>query len=253
VRYRVLRPPYCYRWAGLITVVAVLVSLVGWVSGPADAGQALGTPGARDPLPATASQDLLSHTAHGGRTVALTFDDGPDPSYTPHVLELLTRYRAVATFCMIGNEAIRYPDLVRDVVTAGMRLCDHTVTHPDNLDTQPVPLIEAEIIGGRAVLLIAAGRDVEVMYYRASLGRWSDPMRRIAADHGMRPLAWSLDSLDWTEPGTERIVDTVQQQMHPGAVVLLHDGGGDREQTVAALEVLLPWLVEQGYRFVVPA
>ena len=68
----------------------------------------------------------------------------------------------------------------------------------------------------------------------------------------MRPLGWSVDTLDWTRPGTDAIVTSVKQGMHPGAVILFHDGGGIRDQTVAAVRQLLPWLQEQGYRFALP-
>ena len=75
------------------------------------------------------SADLVRYTARTDRVVALTFDDGPDPEHTPQVLALLAQYRAVATFCMIGAKAARHPELVRTVVAAGMRLCDHTAIH----------------------------------------------------------------------------------------------------------------------------
>lgn len=199
------------------------------------------------------SADLVAHTAHEGRMVALTFDDGPHPTYTPQLLALLARYHAVATFCMIGSQATQHPDLVRTVAAAGMLLCDHTVNHDQHLRDRPESQIEAEIVGGRTALLDAVGADSPVDYFRAPGGRWSDQIRQIAASNGMKPLAWSVDPRDWSRPGTEQIVAAVQQQTRPGAVILLHDGGGRRDQTIAALQELLPWFVEQGYQFDVPA
>jgi peptidoglycan/xylan/chitin deacetylase (PgdA/CDA1 family) len=204
------------------------------------------------PPAAAVSADPVRHTARPDRVVALTFDDGPDPEHTPQVLALLAQYRVVATFCMIGAKAAQHPELVRTVVAAGMRLCNHTVTHNPYLAHRPEPQIEAEIVGGRAALLAAAGSDVTIDYFRAPAGRWSEPMRRIAARHGMKPLSWSVDTRDWSRPGVARIVTTVQQQVQPGAVIVMHDGGGRRDQTVAALAELLPWLVAQGYQFDVP-
>lgn len=274
VRYQVFRPPYVYRWAGLIAGSAMVVTLVMLAVGlivpilvgdpPATAQAAAAVPGpppptarartaarpARPVVPMPA--DLVSHLARPDRVVALTFDDGPSPDYTPQVLALLARYRVVATFCMIGPHATRYPELVRTVVAAGMGLCDHTVSHDEHLGQLPEPQIEAEIVGGRADVRNAAGPDAPIDYFRAPGGRWSDPVRQIAAHNGMKPLSWSLDPRDWSRPGADRIVATVQHQVQPGAVILLHDGGGRRDQTVAALAQLLPWLIAQGYQFVLP-
>lgn len=269
VRYQVLHPPYCYRWAGLFvavltlyTVVLLVVhSLVGSTPtrpelvarAPVQPVQSLPPTGQETPTPpAAVPADLVRHTAGTDRVVALTFDDGPDPEYTPQVLALLAQYRAVATFCMIGAKAARHPDLVRTVAAAGMGLCDHTVTHDQHLVDRPEPQIEAEIVDGRADLLTAAGPEVAIDYFRAPAGRWSEPIQQIAASHGMKPLAWSVDPRDWSRPGVARIVTSVQQQVQPGAVILMHDGGGRRDQTVAALAELLPWLVGQGYQFGLP-
>jgi peptidoglycan-N-acetylglucosamine deacetylase len=253
---RVLRPPYCYRWAVLITALFLLLTFVrdlqSAAAGPDAESAAAGPPPALNAQAVAVSADLVRHTAHTGPVVALTFDDGPHPKYTPQILALLTRYRAVGTFCMVGSMAARYPDLVRQVVTAGMRLCDHSVTHSNNLPALPKSRIDAEIVGGKSELLAAAGQQVSVDYFRAPAGRWSDSVRHIAARHGMMPLSWSVDPRDWSRPGTELIVARVKRSVHPGAIILLHDGGGRRDQTVAALSQLLPWLVEHGYGFDVP-
>lgn len=259
MRHRVLHPPYCYRWAGLITALVVMVWLVSsalqsqsGVAGPQSQSGVAGTSSALRAQAVAVSTDLLQHTARTGRVVALTFDDGPNPRYTPQILDLLARYRAVGTFCMVGSEAARYPNLVHQVVSAGMRLCDHTMTHEESLPALPKSRIEAEIVGGKSELLTAAGRDVTVGYFRAPAGRWSEQVRHIAARHGMKPLSWSVDPRDWNRPGTQVLVARIKRSVHPGAIILLHDGGGRRDQTVAALSQLLPWFIEHGYRFDVP-
>lgn len=274
MRYQVFRPPYVYRWAGLIAGSAMVVTLVMLAVGlivpilvgdpPATAQAAAAVPGHPPPVARArtvarphrpvvpVSADLVSHLARPDRVVALTFDDGPSPDYTPQILSLLARYRAVATFCMIGPHATRYPQLVRTAAAGGMGLCDHTVSHDEHLGQLPEPQIEAEVVGGRTDVRNAAGPDAPIDYFRAPGGRWSDPMRQIAAHNGMKPLSWSLDPRDWSRPGADRIVATVQRQVQPGAVILLHDGGGRRDQTVAALAQLLPWLIAQGYQFVLP-
>jgi peptidoglycan/xylan/chitin deacetylase (PgdA/CDA1 family) len=172
------------------------------------------------------------------RTVALTFDDGPDPRWTPRVLDLLTSHRAVGTFCLVGENAVRRPDLVRAIVDAGMRLCDHTRVHAIDTSAPEAGMAHDDLVD-------LAGTDVP--WFRAPGGVWSTDVQRVAGARGMHPLGWSVDSRDWTRPGSDEIVEQVQRHVHPGAVVLLHDGGGRRDQTVAALEELLPWLAAQCY------
>lgn len=186
----------------------------------------------------------------GDRTVALTFDDGPDPTWTPQVLRLLREHGATATFCMVGARVVEYPELVHEVVAAGMRLCDHTRTHDLRLATRPHSRIVEEIAGTRADLLAVTQAPVD--YFRAPGGNWAPNVAQCAVEHGMQPLGWSVDPKDWSEPGTAAIVAYVQQHVHPGAVILLHDGGARRGQTVAALAELLPWLAAQGYEFGYP-
>jgi peptidoglycan/xylan/chitin deacetylase (PgdA/CDA1 family) len=258
MRYRVLRPPYCYRWAvllsALVVAIAATVAMFHSAEGAPTPAPAPAThPATAGPAgPAPEPADLVRRTARTGRFVALTFDDGPDPVYTPQILDALARAGAVATFCMVGTSVTRHPELVRAVVARGMRLCDHTVSHDEDLSKRSGQRVTAEIAGCWSDLQVAAAADVPVPYFRAPGGAWSPAMREVAARQGMKPLAWSVDSRDWTLPGTAQIVATVQHDVQPGAVVLLHDGGGKRAQTVEALGQLLPWLVAQGYQFDFP-
>jgi peptidoglycan-N-acetylglucosamine deacetylase len=189
----------------------------------------------------------------GTDEVALTFDDGPDPAFTPAILDLLAERHITATFCMVGQQALAHPDLVRRVVAEGHRLCNHTFTHDAGIAMRPPEVMDEQLRASRDALVRVAGPDVPIPYFRAPEGVWSASLERTAAQEGMRPLGWSVDTLDWTRPGTDAIVTSVKQGMHPGAVVLFHDGGGPRDQTVAAVRQLLPWLVDQKYSFVLPA
>jgi peptidoglycan-N-acetylglucosamine deacetylase len=261
-RCQVWRPPYCYRWTVLIAVVITVVGLTVWAVQPGAGGAPAGTahspagqalsPAVGASTPSAAIPGLVTHAAGDGKVVALTFDDGPHPHYTPQVLALLAEHHAVATFCMVGYQAARYPELVRRVAAAGMRLCAHSMTHDEQLPTRPAPSMEAEIVGGRAVLVAAAGPDTAVDHFRAPAGNWSERVQLVASRNNMKSLSWSVDSRDWTQPGAAQILATVQREVQPGAVVLLHDGGGQRDQTVAALTELLPWLIAQGYTFGIP-
>ena len=260
MRSQVLQPPYVYRWAVLIaaTVILVALALRAFQPEPAAADKAP----AASPKAAPVTQvrpvapDVIRQLGAGekaDKVVALTFDDGPHPEQTPQVLDLLAEHHAVATFCMVGTQVRRYPGLVREVVDAGMRLCNHTVHHDERLASRPPAAVEKELSDASAALRAAAGDDVPIGYFRAPGGNWTAPLAKTAARHGMRPLGWSVDPRDWTRPGVAKIVAAVERNVKPGAVVLLHDGGGRRDQTVAALRTLLPWLDAQGYKFTFPA
>ena len=257
LRSQVLQPPYIYRWAVLISATAILAALVlrAFQPDPAAADKA---PAAQaKPAPAEqvrpVASDVIRRLDAGDQVVALTFDDGPSPEHTPQVLDVLAEHHAVATFCMVGTQVRRYPDLVRRVVDAGMRLCNHTVHHDEHLATRPAAAIEKDLTDASAALRAAAGDDVPIGYFRAPGGNWTEPLEKTAARHGMRPLGWSVDPRDWSRPGVRKIVTAVEKNVRPGSVVLMHDGGGRRDQTVAALRTLLPWLTDQGYRFTYPA
>jgi peptidoglycan-N-acetylglucosamine deacetylase len=186
----------------------------------------------------------------GARTLTLTFDDGPDPRWTPTVLDLLRQYHAHAVFCVVGLHAAANPALVRRIAREGHVLCDHTWTHDEHLRQRTAATIEFEV--GHTASVIARAAGVPPRYYRAPGGNWSPNVTVVAAAHGMLPLGWAVDPSDWAKPGTTTIVSRVLAAAYPGAVVLMHDGYGDRVQSVAALRLLLPELTARGYRFTVP-
>ena len=206
------------------------------------------------PAPVVPRAALLNKLADS-HTIALTFDDGPDPRWTPKILEILQRHGAVATFCMVGKNAAGHEALVKQVVDAGMRLCDHSRTHDEQLPDRDPARIDDEVVGAQSTLSAAAGGS-SVEWFRAPGGNWSAEVATLSVEHGMQPLSWNVDPRDWERPGTAAIVAAVQQQIRQqapdGPIVLLHDGGGPRDQTVDALEQLIPWLAEQGYRFGFP-
>ncbi|MEU5085289.1 polysaccharide deacetylase family protein [Streptomyces sp. NPDC021356] len=187
----------------------------------------------------------------GARGVNITIDDGPDPHWTPQVLEVLRENGVKATFCMVGTQAKAYPDMVKAVVAAGHRLCDHTVSHDTAMDHKSQAYQSREILDAEKMITEASG-GVRPMYYRAPGGAFTPYSRQLAASRGMRPLGWNVDTKDFEHPGTPAIVATVKQEVRNGPTVLFHDAGGDRAQTVAALREVLPWLKQQGYSFGFP-
>ncbi|WP_411105671.1 polysaccharide deacetylase family protein [Streptomyces sp. cmx-4-9] len=189
----------------------------------------------------------MAHASEaGGAAVNITIDDGPDPRWTPKVLDALARHGVKATFCMVGPQAEAHPDLVRRIAAAGHRLCDHTMDHDTAMDKKPVAYQEQQILDAKQRIEQAAGGAAEVAYYRAPGGAFTPDSRRIAAAHGMRPLGWNVDTKDFDKPGAAAIVDAVKKELRNGPTVLFHDGGGNRSQTVEALDRVLCWLKDQG-------
>lgn len=209
--------------------------------------QEAGHPG---PAGQRASRGIPEGIAHasegGGKTVNITIDDGPDPRWTPEVLDVLEKHGAQATFCMLGPQAEAHPELVKRIVAAGHRLCDHTMDHDTSMDKKSVAYQEQQILDAQRLIEEAAGAGARVDYYRAPGGAFTPDSRRIAAAHGMRPLGWNVDAKDFRTPGTAAIVDAVEREIGNGPTVLFHDGGGNRAQTVDALDQVLAWLEEQG-------
>ncbi|MER5808435.1 polysaccharide deacetylase family protein [Streptomyces sp. NPDC002033] len=204
-----------------------------------------GRPGA--PAAPAGLPDTIAHASEsGGNAVNITIDDGPDPRWTPQVLDVLARHGVKATFCMIGPQAAAHPGLVKKVVAAGHRLCDHTTSHDTAMDKKPVAYQEAQILDAKKQIEEAAGGGAKVEYYRAPGGAFTPDSRRLAAAHGMRPLGWNVDTKDFGRPGTAAIVAVVKREIGNGPTVLFHDGGGDRSQSVAALDQVLSWLADQG-------
>lgn len=185
---------------------------------------------------------------HGhGATVSFTFDDGPSPRFTPQVLALLRQHHVPAVFCLIGTEARTYPSLVKQEVRAGHALCDHSRDHDIFMDRHGQTYVSAEVIDGLSAVRRAAP-GVPVRFYRQPGGTWSPRVVKAMNQTGLTPLRWTDDPRDWSRPGSEVIVRRVVKKLHPGAVVLMHDGGGDRTQTVQALAWLLPALEQAGWK-----
>ena len=192
----------------------------------------------------------LIETVPGSRTICLTFDDGPNPADTPRLLEVLRGHRVPAVFCVVGQQTQRHPDIVTAIVENGHALGNHSMYH-DDLSAWAKEDIEADLLATYAAIQSAApGADVP--YFRAPYGRWGHSPA-VASGLGMRPLGWRLDILDWEPPGTDVLVARLRGGLAPGAVILLHDGGGDRSQTVDAVERILPELLTDGWTFALPS
>jgi peptidoglycan/xylan/chitin deacetylase (PgdA/CDA1 family) len=211
---------------------------------PAQAQQ-LG-PNRHDPPTTT----IVDSTQRPGLSVALTFDDGPDPRNTPRLLALLRAYHMKVVFCLWGDHVTQYPELVRQIVAEGHTLCNHTMHH-DDMSTWSPEAIQADLEQTSAAIR-AAVPNAPIPYFRAPYGSWGQTPQ-VAAALGMQPLGWRLAVGDWDMPGTGVIVQRLRDGITPGAVVLLHDGGGDRSQTIAAVARIVPGFRADGWHFTRPA
>ena len=187
------------------------------------------------------------------RTIALTFDDGPDPEWTPRILDVLARYGAHATFFEIGSRVNDHPELSRRLVAAGNEIGVHTFTHID-MGAAPAWQRRIELTLTSNAIAAATGRAPALLRppYASEPDAVTGPAyaaMRQAGGAGYLVVLADLDTEDWRRPGVPAIVQAATPAAGAGAVVMMHDSGGDRSQTVAALAVLLPRLQAQGYRF----
>ncbi|WP_093660391.1 bifunctional polysaccharide deacetylase/glycosyltransferase family 2 protein [Streptomyces wuyuanensis] len=187
------------------------------------------------------------------KNLVLTFDDGPDPVWTPKVLDKLKQYDAHAVFFVTGTMASRHPELVQRMVAEGHELGLHTFNHPD-LALQTQSRIDWELSQNQLALAGAAGIRTSLFRppyssFSAALDDKSWPVTEYIGSRGYITAFNDTDSEDWKRPGVEAIIKRATPKGTKGSIVLMHDSGGDRSQTVAALSRFLPDMKERGYRF----
>lgn len=187
------------------------------------------------------------------RRLVLTFDDGPDPVWTPKVLDQLKQYDAHAVFFVTGTMSSRNPELVERMVREGHEVGLHTFNHPD-LSYQSTARIDWELSQNQLALAGAAG--IHTSLFRPPYSSFSDaldnkswPVTQYIGSRGYITAFNNTDSEDWKRPGVDAIIKQATPKGTSGSIVLMHDSGGDRSQTVAALGRFLPQMKERGYRF----
>lgn len=190
--------------------------------------------------------------APADKTLALTFDDGPDPVWTPRILDVLRKHHVHATFFVVGSAAIDNPDLVRRILADGNEVGVHTLTHAD-LGKAPAWRQQLEIQGDQQAIAGITGHAATLLRPPYSSendavrdGTWS--AMRTAANEGYLTVLTTKDSEDWQRPGVAAIEKNLAPSGPQGQVLLMHDGGGDRQQTVAALDSALTTFADQGFR-----
>ncbi|MEU7101908.1 glycosyltransferase [Streptomyces longwoodensis] len=187
------------------------------------------------------------------RTIALTFDDGPNPTWTPQVLAVLEKYDVPGTFFLVGSMVSRYPGIVRNLVRQGNEVGIHTFTHVD-LSYQSSARVHREITQTQLALAGAAG--ITTTLFRApyssetdAIDNYSWPVYQELGEEGYTSVFVDTDSDDWKRPGVSKIVRWATPEDGEGASVLFHDAGGERSQTIAALPEYIEKMKAKGYTF----
>ncbi|MDQ6782175.1 MAG: polysaccharide deacetylase family protein [Actinomycetota bacterium] len=195
--------------------------------------------------PAYRLADLAPDAA--ASAVALTIDDGPDPRYTPEVLAVLAHYQVTATFSVIGRQAVRYPQLLVNILAQGHSLTNHSMNHVQPFARLPDARVQTEIVSGLEAIYDATGFATST--FRSPGGEWSPSIFAFVAELGMMPIDWDVDPRDWARPGVAAIT-TKLLRAQAGEILLCHDGGGNRSETVTALRTVVPSLKARGLTFV---
>jgi peptidoglycan/xylan/chitin deacetylase (PgdA/CDA1 family) len=185
-------------------------------------------------------------TGPAQREVALTFDDGPSPDYTATMLTTLERTHTPATFFLVGTNVQQYPALVRREGGDGFTLGIHTWDHPD-MTTLSSQQREWELAATARAIHAALGANYCLRFWRPPFGAYNDAVVSQARSLGLSTVTWDLDPQDWTAPGVQTIVARVLSRVHPGAIILLHDGYSSRWQTAQALPLIIKGLKRRGF------
>ncbi|HHY81291.1 MAG TPA: polysaccharide deacetylase family protein [Clostridiales bacterium] len=182
------------------------------------------------------------------KTIALTFDDGPDLSSTAEVVEILNNYKIPGTFFLLGQQMARYPETINLILEGGHVIANHSWSHIRPTEASLEELM-AEIDKTQQEI---AKYGVSTKLFRPPYGLVDRTQMPALIDAGYDVICWSIDSMDWYFDKAEQIVECVVSNAHPGAVVLMHSAGGrdNRKAAIEALPVIIETLLDEGYRFV---
>ncbi|MGE7984159.1 polysaccharide deacetylase family protein [Solibacillus sp. NPDC093137] len=185
------------------------------------------------------------------KRIALTFDDGPDSRFSNDVLDVLKQYNVPATFFVLGSKAVANPEIVKRMQNEGHVIGNHTYAHPNLVEEADLGTLEREVTKTEDALNEILGYRTKL--FRPPYGFLYNELVEKLGNMNDYVIAWDVDSLDWQEDPPEVIASRVVDSIHPGAIILMHDGAestGDRTNTILSLQQIIPKLQEQGYEFV---
>ena len=190
---------------------------------------------------------VYSHRENDKMMIALTFDDGPHPRYTPMILDILKEYGIKATFFTVGENVTYYPDAVKRCIDEGHEIANHTYTHKD-LSRDTFGDICRELLRTEDVLY--ENFEVRPKLFRPPGGLYTKEVIKASAELDYTLVLWNIDTKDWAHTPPSKIAEKVLTTIRPGDIILMHDYIGKNTPTPEALRLMLPELIKKGYRFV---
>ena len=183
------------------------------------------------------------------KAIALTFDDGPHPTYTAQILDILAEHNAKATFFVLGIYAQKYPHIIRRQIAEGHEVVIHSWAHGRYTQMSTAAVAE-DIARCQKLIRSLSDEPVGLRWVRPPYGAKNAAVKGVIAQAGCQVATWSVDPADWRQPGSEALYQRVMSRAHSGAVVVMHDGPAHREGTVKALRRIIPGLQKRGYELV---
>ncbi|ULT59934.1 polysaccharide deacetylase family protein [Neobacillus drentensis] len=189
---------------------------------------------------------MINEVSTSQKAVAITFDDGPNPIYTPEVLDIFAKAEGKATFFMIGEQMERYPEIVKEVAEQGHEIGNHTFSHPKLSELSPADCL-SEIERNEEIIQELTGQLPVV--FRPPYLDYNNDTISILKDKGYPMIgALNMEAQDWEQPGVEHILSASKKCVRNGSILIFHDGFGDRSQTIQAVKKLVFELKSEGYQ-----
>lgn len=195
------------------------------------------------------SEDIYWDVQIPDKFIALTFDDGPHPAYTPQILEILSTHNIRATFFVLGKQISQYPEVLQMIAKNGNEIANHTYSHPRMRMISPSNLVK-EIDKTHQLIHELTGK--EPVLFRPPGGYYNKRIVESVRQINYKIILWSFtqDTRDWSNPGVRAIVDGVLKNAKSGDIVIFHDSGGNRTQTVQAVELIIEGLKQDGFNMI---
>jgi peptidoglycan/xylan/chitin deacetylase (PgdA/CDA1 family) len=220
-----------------IVLIFIIIILVVW------------NPGRPMSVSTSWHENIVHRVPTNEKVVALTYDDGPHPEYTPQILDILDKYQIKATFFMIGRQMERYPEIVKEVLRRGHTIGNHTYTHPRNIEADTAPQIIRELELCEQVIERMTGRRAYM--FRPPRGLVDSTVFTIAKEEGYQTILWTVSADHHDAPTPELMAKRVSKLIKPGGIILAHDGTfSSRWKDVQATSLIIDALLKQGYRFI---